>query len=223
MYPIVYSAEYEGEGRSRLSNFFRLILVIPWMVVGFFYGIAALIAVFIAWFALLFSARYPEGLYDFVGGFVRFSARVNAFYYLLTDAFPPFSGEPDAEYPVRVAIQPPLREYSRLKVLFRIILMIPVILLSYVMGVIVGVISFLAWFALVIVARLPEGFYKPMRAALSYQTKASAYTFLLTETYPPFWMEEDEERAQLEAPPPSPGIAAGEGAGTSEPPPAPTA
>lgn len=204
MYPIIYSAKFEEEGRSRLITFFRMIVVIPWQIVAFFYGIAALIGVVIAWFAILFTAKYPPGLYDFVAGFVRFNARINSFYYLLTDEWPPFNGEPDDAYPVRVGVQPPAREYSRLKTLFRLIVGIPVYLLLYVMGIIAGVVAFLAWFALVFSARLPDGFYKPIRAAMAFQAKANAYFFLLTEDYPPFWTEEEEEHPQLSAPGGSP-------------------
>jgi hypothetical protein len=221
MYPIIYSAEYEGEGRSRLSAFFRYFLAIPWIIVAMFYGLAALVATIIAWFAIVFTARYPQGLYDFNAGFARFYARVNSFSYLLTDSFPPFNGQSDDTYPVRIGIAPPLREYSRLKTLFRLIVGIPVMLLNYVMGVIVGIVGIIAWFALVIVARLPEGIYTPIRAALAYQTKAGAYFLLLTEDYPPFWTEEDEERAQLQAPSAAPGISAPapEAAGESNQPP----
>ncbi len=199
MYPIVYSAKFEEEGRSRLSNFFRILLVIPWQIVAFFYGIAALVAVVIAWFAIVFTGRYPEGLYNFSAGFVRFNTRVTSFGYLLTDAFPPFNGEPDDSYPVRVGIQPPLAEYSRVKTIFRLILGIPVYLLLYVMQVIGGVVAFIAWFVLVFAARLPLDFYKPIRAAVAYQAKGHAYFFLLTEDYPPFWTEESEEAPQLSA------------------------
>ena len=199
MYPIVYSADYEGEGRSRLSVFFRYFLLIPWAIVGVFYSLAAFLAVFVAWFAIVFTGRYPQGIYDFVAGFVRFAARVNSFGYLLTDEFPAFNGQPDDAYPVKVGIPEPLPLYSRLKTLFRLIVGIPVWLLNYVMGVILAVISFLAWFVLVFTAKLPEGFYGPMRAALAYQTKATGYFCLLTEEYPPFWTEESEEGPLLAA------------------------
>lgn len=198
MYRIIYSARFEEEDRNRLTVFFRWIVVIPWHIVGFFYGIAAIVGAIIAWFAIVFTGRYPQGLYEFIAGFARFSARVNSFYYLLTDAWPPFSGEPDDSYPIRLGVAPPLESYSRLKTAFRIIIGIPVYLLLYVMGIVAGVVAFLAWFALVFAAKLPEGFYKPIRAAMAYQAKASAYFLLLTEDYPPFWTEEEEEAPQLE-------------------------
>ena len=91
-----------GTGRNRLTVFFRWIVLIPWAIVAFFYGIAAYVAVIIAWFALLFTGKYPEGLYDFNAGFLRFAARVNGFGYLLTDEWPPFGGDEDPNYPMRL-------------------------------------------------------------------------------------------------------------------------
>lgn len=202
MYPIAYSAAYEGEERNRLTVFFRALLVIPWMFVAALYGIAAYVAVIIAWFALVITGKYPQGLYDFNAGFVRMATRINGFYYLLTDAWPSFGGGEDPDYPVRTLIGPPKEEYSRAKVFFRILLLIPVFILLYVMGFILGVVSFIAWVVLLFTARLPAGLYKPMRIAAAYNAKALAYYFLLTEEFPPFWVEEEEEAPRFERPSP---------------------
>lgn len=193
MHPVAYSAEYQGEGRSRLSVFFRLFVLIPWFVVGFFYGIAAYIAVVIAWFAIVLTGDYPRGLYDFNAGFVRFAARINGFYYLMTDELPSFGGGEDPDYPIRTLIGPPKAEYSRMKTLFRIILLIPVYILAYVMSLILGVVGVISWLVIVFTGSLPEGLYKPTRIASAYLAKALAYFMLLTEDFPPFWMDEQEE------------------------------
>jgi hypothetical protein len=67
-------------------------LAIPHYVVLFFLGIAALVAVVGAWFAILFTGRYPKGLFDFVVGVIRWSNRVNGYAFtLVTDKYPPFS------------------------------------------------------------------------------------------------------------------------------------
>ncbi|MEZ5186203.1 MAG: DUF4389 domain-containing protein [Candidatus Nanopelagicales bacterium] len=67
-------------------------LAIPHYFVLFFLGIAALFSVVIAWFAILFTGRYPKGLFDFVVGVMRWSLRVQAYVgLLLTDKYPPFS------------------------------------------------------------------------------------------------------------------------------------
>src|SRR3954452_9564410 len=119
MYPVTFEAQNPGEGRNRLTTFFRPIVSIPWAIWGYIYGIGAAIVSFIAWFALLFTGRYPEGMYDFVAGYTRFQARYGAFAYLMTDEYPPFNGAEDPSYPVGVGIAPPKESYSRLKVFFR--------------------------------------------------------------------------------------------------------
>ena len=72
-------------------------LAIPHYIVLFFLGIAAWVCVIIAWFAILFTRRYPKGLFEFVVGVMRWGLRVEAYAFLLiTDKYPPFSLEPDA-------------------------------------------------------------------------------------------------------------------------------
>jgi hypothetical protein len=67
-------------------------LAIPHYVVLFFLGLAAVIAVIAAWFAILVTATYPRGLFDFVVGVLRWSNRVNGYAFaLVTDQYPPFS------------------------------------------------------------------------------------------------------------------------------------
>jgi hypothetical protein len=66
-------------------------LAIPHYVVLFFLGIAAFVAVVVAWFAILFTGRYPRGLFDFVEGVIRWSNRVTGYALILvTDQYPPF-------------------------------------------------------------------------------------------------------------------------------------
>jgi hypothetical protein len=66
-------------------------LAIPHYLVLFFLGIAAFVAVVVAWFAILFTGRYPRGLFDFVEGVMRWSNRVTGYALILvTDRYPPF-------------------------------------------------------------------------------------------------------------------------------------
>lgn len=70
----------------------KWLLAIPHYIVLFFLGIAAWVCVVIAWFAILFTGRYPRGLFDFVVGVGRWAIRVSAYAFLLTnDRYPPFS------------------------------------------------------------------------------------------------------------------------------------
>ena len=81
--------------------------------------------------------------------------------------------EPDL--PGRLGIPAPKPEYSRLKAGFRLIVGIPVILLTYVQTLIAVVVSFIAWFAILFTGRLSEGLFDPLRSAIAYLARATAY------------------------------------------------
>ncbi|GAI42985.1 unnamed protein product, partial [marine sediment metagenome] len=83
------------DAKNELNRWLPLVkwfLAIPHYIVLFFLGIAAIVSIVIAWFAILFTGRYPRGLFDFVVGVSRWSLRVAAYAFLLTtDRYPPFA------------------------------------------------------------------------------------------------------------------------------------
>ncbi|HEY3193014.1 MAG TPA: DUF4389 domain-containing protein [Solirubrobacterales bacterium] len=190
MYPISYEADAALEGRNRLTSFFRYIVAIPWLIVAGIYGFIAEIVAVIAWFAIVFTGRYPDGLYNFNAGYLRMIGRVNGFEYLLTDAWPPFGGDQAPDYPVRIGVPPALDQYDRLKTGLRLIIGIPVWLLAIVQAIILSVCALIAWFAILFTGKLPEGLFNPIRSASAYLTRATGYFLLLTEDWPPFSYEE---------------------------------
>ena len=77
---------------SRGLPLVKWFLAIPHYFVLFFLGIGAVVSVVLAWFAVLFTGRYPRGLFDYVVGVTRWGLRVEAYAFLLiTDRYPPFS------------------------------------------------------------------------------------------------------------------------------------
>lgn len=80
----------ELENRNRLTVAFRLILAIPHLFVLAFLGVALFVVAVIAFFAVLFTGRWPAGLRDFALGVGRWWLRANAYFLLLTDRYPPF-------------------------------------------------------------------------------------------------------------------------------------
>jgi hypothetical protein len=180
----IFEAQYV-ERRSRLTTFFRYILAIPHFIVMYVWAIAVFFAVVAAWFALLFTGKYPRSLYDFAAGFLRYSTAVYGYITLLTDEYPPFAGD-TTNYPVRIRVPEPKPEYDRLKVLLRIFLAIPVAIIAYAMQVVYTVGSIIAWFAIVILGKQPKGLQDMIVLGLSYQQRAYAYIMLLTEDWPPF-------------------------------------
>jgi hypothetical protein len=76
---------------SRWLIFVKWLLVIPHLIVLTFLGIAVFAVWIVAFFAVIITGGWPKGMRDFVVGVLRWSTRVNAYYYFLTDAYPPFS------------------------------------------------------------------------------------------------------------------------------------
>lgn len=88
---------YPDAGRelSRGLPLVKWLLAIPHYIVLFFLGIGAIVATVIAWFAILFTGRYPRSLFTYVEGVLRWSNRVGAYAFLLvTDRYPPFRLRP---------------------------------------------------------------------------------------------------------------------------------
>jgi len=96
-YPVTLTVEYP----ERLSRGSLLLKVLfGWLYVGIphgimlgLYGIAVSIVTFIAFWAILFTGKFPKGMFDFVVGELRWTLRVSAYLGLLRDEYPPFSGK----------------------------------------------------------------------------------------------------------------------------------
>ncbi len=194
MYPVAYEADYV-EQRSRLSTFFRGLISIPWLIVAAFWGLAAFVCTVIAWFAIVVTGRYPEGLYNVSASASRNIARVFAFQHLMTDELPPFGGGEDPQYPIRLVIGRPLPKYSRLRTFFRAILLIPVVIVLYLMMLLSRVVAILSWVTIVIIGRQPQGLFSITKTALAYQARAQTFHLLLTEDFPPLSADDNGERA----------------------------
>ena len=203
--------------QRRATVIFRIILAIPQFVVLFFLGIAAIFVAVIGWFAALFTGRLPEFAHNYLGGLVRWEIRVNAYLFLLTDEYPPFTLE-DVEYPVR-PILPGRGPLNRVSVFFRIILAVPAAVFAQI---VVNGLTFpliiVMWFVVLVTGRMPPALYTTYSAALRYQTRFHSWFDMLTSEYA-WGMFGDF----VPPPPPSPPPAIGAVAGVTQaaPPPVP--
>ena len=91
-YPVRVEIDY-AEPANRLTTFFRFLMVISHMIALVFYGIAAYFVFIFLWFVIMITGKRPQGPANFIAAYIRWSTRVNAYQYLLTDEYPPFSGD----------------------------------------------------------------------------------------------------------------------------------
>jgi hypothetical protein len=182
MNPIRFDADYD-EDRNRLTVFFRLIVAIPWYIWLSLYGIVAFLAAIAAWFAMLFTKRYPSGLYDFVAGYVKLSAQVGGWVMLMTDEWPPFMPDRD-DYPIRVEVAPQQVEYRRAQTFFKYVLAFPQQLILYGIGFLIYAASFVTWWRVLFTGKQSATMHDALRLSLAYSVRAGAFLLLLTEVHP---------------------------------------
>jgi hypothetical protein len=147
---------------------------------GLWVAIALMIAV---------RALYPRWWFDFARELTRFSARVGAYFALLTDRFPSTVDEQS----VHLEIDYPNveRDLNRLLPLVKWILAIPhyVVLAFLFIGAAVAIV--IAWFAILITGRYPKPLFDYVVGVSRWSLRVSAYAFLLvTDRYPPFSLRE---------------------------------
>jgi hypothetical protein len=90
-YPAALTFDQRDQPRDRLTVALRLVLAIPQFIVLFFVCCGWWVTTVIAWFLILITGRYPQGLYDFGAGALRWLIRVEAYLLLMVDDYPPFS------------------------------------------------------------------------------------------------------------------------------------
>ena len=198
-YPVSFDVEPQTADRNRLTTAFRLILAIPQVLIvgspgnisfgansgtGVFGAVVSVTSV-LAWFAILFTGRYPRGLWDLAKTYMGWRANVVAYVALLRDEYPPFGS---GAYPVTFEVDYPERS-NRWTVAFRLILAIPqlVVLLFVLLAWVVTVI--IAWFAILFTGRYPEGLYGFGVGVQRWTLRVQAYLFLMRDEYPPFSLE----------------------------------
>jgi hypothetical protein len=168
---------------------------IPLWIWASIWGIGVYVVVIISWFALLFTGRYPQGMYDFVARFLRFSGRMYAYSYLMTDTYAPFNGGPSPEYPVRVEVAPALEQYGR----WRVFLRAPILLLAlislylalpflYLFGI-VATAPWVQWIVIVNDGRARGSLQRLTWMYIAFQLRLAAYVLLLAQDFPPFFSE----------------------------------
>jgi hypothetical protein len=183
-YPVRLEIDDPGQ-LSRLLIFVKWLLAIPHYVALFFLGIGAAAVLIISWFAVLFTGSFPEGMFNYLVGVMRWGVRVGAYLFLQTDQYPPFTLEDDPSYPVHLEIDYP-RRIARWRPLVNWLLAIPAALAAAVIGFIAEIAVFIAWFAILFTGRYPQSLFDVVTISFRWSIRVYTFEYWMTERYPPF-------------------------------------
>ena len=185
-HPVTFSVAYP-ESLSRWKIFVKFLLAIPHLVVLYALSLAAGITTLVAWFAILFTGKYPDGLFKFAVGVQRWNYNVNVYTLLLRDEYPPFSMDAGL-YPVTYEVDYP-DHLSRLLIFVKFLLALPNAIVLLVVLLVACLASIVAWFAILFTGKYPRGIFDFVSGALRWNARLNAYTNLMTDTYPPFSLD----------------------------------
>jgi uncharacterized protein DUF4389 len=186
-YPLRADIQRQAE-YARFMPLVKWLLAIPHYIVLLFLALAAVIVVLISFFAVIFTRRYPQGMFNFIVGTARWAWRVEAYVLLMVDRYPPFTLDEDPAYPASFTIDYP-QEVDRWRPLVQWLLIIPYEIVTYLLVYLAYIIAFFALFTILFTKRFPEGMFRIVLNALRWNARANAYHYWLTTRYPPWEWE----------------------------------
>ncbi len=180
--------EQYSRGELLLRSFFGwLYIVIPHYFLLLFYSLWHALLSFAAWFVILFTGKTPEWFYTATLNLMRWSTRLTARMFNLSDGYPSFgpNGTDDA-----TTVDFPLIHIGRgqliIRTLFGVIMIIPHIFCIYFRMIGLLFVNIISWFAVLFTGKMPAGMHEFSVATLRWGMRLSLYINFLSEGYPPF-------------------------------------
>jgi hypothetical protein len=202
---VSYPVRVEGELAPQLNRWLWLVkwfLAIPHVICLIFLWLAYVVLTIVAFFALLFTGRYPRGIFDFNVGVLRWTWRVAFYSYsaLATDRYPPFTLAEVPDYPARLYVEYPETHRRGLPLIGWWLLGIPQYVIAGILGGsagiwhagggLISVLVLVAAVLLLVTREYPRGIFDLVQGLNRWVIRTAAYGSLLTPVYPPFRLDQ---------------------------------
>ena len=208
--PIAYPTRLDIEAdpeQDRWRPFAQWALALPHLVILQALQAASQAVSVVSWFWILFTGRLPAGLASFQAMYLRYWMRTVSYVGFLREAYPPFSFTTSVEDPgddphVRLDVSPQLQDRNRLTTFFRLVLVIPHVLVLSVLSLAALIVLVVAAFAVLFTGRWPDSLRAFVVGTARWSLRVEAYLLLLVDDYPPFAFDDLSEGPRGGAPEP---------------------
>jgi hypothetical protein len=191
--------ERYSRGELLLRTFLGwLYILIPHGFVLMFVSLWGAILQFVAFWVVLFTGRYPQSMFEFQVGLMKWSVRVTSRIFNVSDGYPAFGIKSSDEhtdlvvpYPEKVS-----RGLTLLRLFFGIFYVyLPHGFILYFRAIFVGILVFVAWWAVLFTAKYPTMMHEWVVGQVRWQMRVNLYMKFMTDTYPPFTGDELPDEA----------------------------
>jgi hypothetical protein len=189
-----YPATFAFDAPEKVANWRPLVnwlLAIPHFAVLYALRILGQVIAVISWFAIVFTGALPESFANLESLWMRYELRTYTFALFMREEYPPFAfgmtpADDGADQRVTIGFQPELTDRNRVTVGFRIILVIPHVVVLVLLAIAAAVASLIAFFAVLFTGRWPQGLRDFVLNVQRWYLRVQTYFLLLVDEYPPF-------------------------------------
>jgi hypothetical protein len=192
MPPTTFPLQLDLDSPDKIARWRPLVhwlLAIPHIILLYVLILVQRVVYVIAWFAILFTGKMPDGLFGFNVMVLRYQWRVGTYILFMRESYPPFEfstvGTDPGDDPARLSIQPAAK-LSRGLIFVKWLLAFPHYIVLLFLGIAAYIVIIVGFFAVLITGAWPVGMRNFVVGVMRWENRVIAYIYLLTDEYPPF-------------------------------------